>query len=67
VYIKNEHTFELSNGYYLRVYLCGLISTLVVLILTDVLVVVNSMNGSILDTETRIRVIPFVYIRCRSL
>lgn len=64
VFLKNDPNFGCPDGDHFKIYLYGLIAMLLMLVLTDALVVRNSMSGSILDEEARVRVVPFIYIRC---
>jgi len=55
--------FDAENGNLLRIYMIGMMTTLLIVVVTDVAATWKSMTGHIMDTESRKMVVPLIYLR----
>jgi len=52
-----------ENGDQFKAYMLGMMASLVIIILTDLLAVKRSSTGSIMDTHLRTLIVPLIYLR----
>jgi hypothetical protein len=63
VYWKEETKLGCEGGHFMKIYLTGNYIVLLLIVVADIALVQNSMNGYIMDVKARTYVTPSLYFR----